>query len=102
MLDVSELLGNLHGGILGSGYVVIISLVLFVFIGCINCHGLIARSRDLSGNLQVVDQELCSLKTRYEVMEQKLKNTRTELTRALNQCDKYKEERDELCKLVEY
>lgn len=49
-----------------------------------------------------IDQELCGLKTRYEAIEQDLKNIRTELTHALDQWDKYKDERDKLRKLAKY
>lgn len=51
---------------------------------------------------EFVDEELCGLKTCYEAMEEELKNTRTELINALSQQEKFKEERDELCKLAEY
>lgn len=46
-----------------------------------------------------MDQELCSLKALSETMEQELEDPRTELVKALNQQDKYKEKRDELHKL---
>lgn len=49
-----------------------------------------------------MDQELCSLKVLSEIMEQELEDPRTELVKALNQQDKYKEKRDELHKLDEY
>lgn len=47
------------------------------------------------------DQELYELKAYFEAMEQELKDTRNDLTRALGQQDKYKEEGDDLLKLVE-
>lgn len=45
---------------------------------------------------------MCSLKTRSKAMKQELEDMGTELVKELNQWDKYKEERNELCKLAKY
>lgn len=49
-----------------------------------------------------VDQELSNLKTRIEAIEYELEDILIELIKVINQRDKYKEERDELRKSVEY